>query len=82
MLELITSNIRMLTINEAADQIPGLTKYRVREMCIKGELPHVRAGKKYLICEQVLIQHLAQPTPPPSAQKEERPLSPIRRLAG
>ena len=82
MLELVTSNIRMLTINEAADRVPGLTKYRIREMCISGELPHVRAGKKYLICEEVLIRHLTQPAPPPQKEKEEVILSPIRRLAG
>ena len=82
MLELVTSNIRMLTINEAADRVPGLTKYRIREMCISGELPHVRAGKKYLICEEVLIRHLTQPVPPQQREKKEMPLSPIRRLAG
>jgi hypothetical protein len=27
------SNIRMLTINEAAVRVPGLTKYRIREIC-------------------------------------------------
>lgn len=51
----------MLTINEAAKQVPGLTKYRIRAMCINGELPCVRAGRKYLICEQVLVQYLTQP---------------------
>ena len=58
-----TSNIRMLTINEAARRVPGLTKYRIREMCIKGEIPHVKAGRKYLICEQVLIQYLTNLMP-------------------
>ena len=75
MLELVKPKVRMLTINEAAEQVPGLTKYRIREMCIKGELPHVRAGKKYLICEEVLIRHLTQPTTPPP---KEEPLSLIR----
>jgi excisionase family DNA binding protein len=50
----------MLTINQAATLIPGLTKYRIREMCIKGELPCIKAGKKYLICESVLIRYLTE----------------------
>ena len=79
MLELSTARIRMLTINEAAARVPGLTKYRIREMCIRRELPHVKAGKKYLICEQVLIQHLTQPATPPL---KEEARSPIRRIAG
>jgi excisionase family DNA binding protein len=53
--------VRMLTINEAAKRVPGLTRYRIRAMCINGELPCVRAGRKYLICEQVLVQYLTQP---------------------
>ena len=56
-----TTGIRMLTINEAAKCFPGLTKYRIREMCINGDLPCIKAGRKYLICEQVLVQHLTEP---------------------
>ena len=59
-----TTNVRMLTINEAAAQIPGLTKYRIREMCIKGEIPCVKAGRKYLVCEQVLLRYLTEPVKP------------------
>ena len=54
------NNLKMLTINEAAEQIPGLTKYRIREMCRNGELPCMKAGKKYLICEQILIKYLTE----------------------
>ena len=53
-----TNTIKMLTISQAAEVVPGLTKYRIREMCIKGELPCIKAGKKYLICESVLIKFL------------------------
>ena len=51
---------RMLTINEAAARVPGLSKWRIREMCISGELPHLKAGKKYLINEQVLVGYLTK----------------------
>jgi excisionase family DNA binding protein len=50
----------MLTINEAAERVPGLSKWRIREMCISGELPHLKAGKKYLINEQVLVGYLTK----------------------
>ena len=53
--------VQMLTINEAAKRVPGLAKYRIREMCIKGELPYVKAGRKYLICNQVLMKRLTEP---------------------
>ena len=56
----MNQTIRMLTINEAAERVPGLSKWRVRDMCIKGELPHIKAGKKYLINEQVLVSYLTK----------------------
>ena len=55
-----TKSTRMLTINEAAERVPGLSKWRIREMCLSGELPHLKAGKKYLINEQVLIGYLTK----------------------
>lgn len=48
----------MLTIKEAAALVDGLTEYRVREMCRSGELPCIKAGKKYLINKEVLIRFL------------------------
>lgn len=63
-----TNTVKMLTINEAAQLVPVLTKYRIREMCISGEVLCVKAGRKYLICEQVLIRYL---TEPPIPQKQE-----------
>lgn len=56
------NQLRMLTINEAAERVPGLTRYRIREMCQSGELPCIMAGRKYLICEQVLVRHLTGDT--------------------
>jgi excisionase family DNA binding protein len=70
------SNIRMLTINEAAVRVPGLTKYRIREMCVKGEVPCVKAGRKYLICEQVLIRYLTEPPVLPKTEEQGK----IRRI--
>jgi hypothetical protein len=49
----------MLTINQAAAEVEGLTPWAVKQMCIKGTLPHIRAGKKYLINKTVLFNVLS-----------------------
>ena len=58
MKENTNEKIVMLTIKEAAALVDGLTEYRVREMCRSGELPCIKAGKKYLINKDVLIRFL------------------------
>lgn len=45
-------------MREAAEEIDGLTVYRVRQMCANGQLPHIMAGRKILIAEEVLIRTL------------------------
>lgn len=47
---------RVLTIKEAAKLIDGLTPFRVRQMCISGQLPCFMAGRKYLIYEENLYR--------------------------
>lgn len=47
---------RVLTINEAAKVIEGITAYRIRQMCISGQLRCFKAGNKYLIAENDLIE--------------------------
>ncbi len=56
------TKIVMLTIKEAAALVDGLTEYRVRELCRSGELPCIKAGKKYLINRDVLIRFLGGDT--------------------
>ena len=51
-----TSKRRVLTIKEAAKLIDGLSEYRIRLMCISGQLPCFMAGKKYLIPEEALMK--------------------------
>ncbi|MBR1382746.1 MAG: helix-turn-helix domain-containing protein [Ruminococcus sp.] len=48
----------MLTIKEAAALVDGLTEFRVRQLCRSGELPCIKAGKKYLINRDILIRFL------------------------
>ena len=53
------TKITMLTIKEAAALVDGLTEYRVRQLCKSGELPTVKAGKKYLINKDNLLRFLS-----------------------
>ena len=50
--------IVMLTIKEAAALVEGLTEYRVRQMCINDQVPHIIAGKKYLINKDLFLRYL------------------------
>ena len=52
------SRIVMLTIKEAAALVDGLTEYRVRQMCINDQVPHIMAGKKYLINKDLFLRYL------------------------
>lgn len=53
------TEITMLTIKQAASLVQGLTEYRVRELCKKGELPCFKAVKKYLINKDILYKFLS-----------------------
>lgn len=50
--------IVMLTIKEAAALVEGLTEYHVRQMCINDQVPHIMAGKKYLINKDLFLRYL------------------------
>ena len=52
------SKVKLLTIKQASTVIDGLTEYRIRQLCRAGELPCIKAGKKYLINEQTLISFI------------------------
>ena len=66
-----TTNRRVLTIKEAAKLIDGLTEYRIRQMCISGQLPCFMAGKKYLIAEENLYKAVFGGEEPPLAVRSE-----------
>ena len=48
----------LLTINEAAALVDGLTPFRVREWCKSGELPCIMAGGKHLINQSALLKKI------------------------
>lgn len=53
-----TPKVVMLTINEAASLVEGLTPYRVRQMCITRQIPCIMAGRKYLINKDKFLSYL------------------------
>ena len=63
-----TSNIpRMRTVHEAAAELKqvdsgtAVTEYHIRQLAINNVIPRVKAGKKYLINLDALIEYLASP---------------------
>lgn len=66
-----TQKKRVLTIKEAAQLIDGLTEYRIRQMCVSGQLPCFMAGKKYLISEENLYKAVFGGEPPLATRSED-----------
>ncbi len=60
---------RMRTVHEAAEELrrmdanTGVTEYHIRQLAINNIIPRVKAGKKYLINLDALIEYLSQPNP-------------------
>ena len=58
---------RMRTVGEAARELKKLdpstavTEYHIRRLVLSGKLPRLKAGKKYLINFDALLDYLAQP---------------------
>ena len=50
----------MLTLKQAAAEVNGLTEHRIRQMCIDGTLKHIRAGVKYLINLNSLLEAIGE----------------------
>ena len=48
---------RLLTLKQAAGLVDGLTEYRVRQMCIAGEIKYHKFGNKYMISEAEILRY-------------------------
>ena len=48
---------QMVTIKEAAEKT-GLANFNIRQLCLINKIIHVRAGRKYLINFEKLIEFL------------------------
>ena len=53
----IENKPRLLTLKEASKLIQGLTEYRIKTMCLKGELKFFKFGNKYMISEQEIYNY-------------------------
>jgi hypothetical protein len=51
---------RLLTLKEAAKLIDGLTEYRVRLMCVRGEVKYHKFGNKYMVSERAILEHFGE----------------------
>lgn len=58
----MNNKAKLLIIKQVAQGVDGIAEYRIRQMCISGELPCFKAGKKYLINENVLLQTITANT--------------------
>ena len=58
---------RLRTIHEAAEELKkvdpstAISEYHIRRLMLEGTIPHVKAGKKYLINLDKLIEYLKRP---------------------
>lgn len=58
---------RMRTIHEAAEELrkadpsTAISEYHIRRLTLDGTIPRVKAGKKYLINLDMLIEYLKRP---------------------
>lgn len=48
---------KIVTINEAA-QLTGLARYFIRQLCLKNQIYYLKAGKKFLINLDKLVEYL------------------------
>lgn len=52
---------RLLTLKEAAKLIDGLSVYRIKMLCINGDIKHHRFGRKFMISEKSLLDYFNVP---------------------
>lgn len=52
----------MLTIVEAAE-VTNLSAYRIRQLCLSGQIVHIRAGSKILVNLDRLVEYLNRGDP-------------------
>ncbi|MCL2638168.1 MAG: DNA-binding protein [Oscillospiraceae bacterium] len=71
---MLEREMRLMTIDEASKQIPGLSKWRIRELCLSGQLPSIMAGRKRLINATTLYDFVSNPAafPAPEIGEQQR----------
>lgn len=47
---------RVMTVKETAALIDGLSEYRLRQMCLSGQVDCIKAGRKILVTEEAVLR--------------------------
>lgn len=47
---------KVMTVKAAAALIEGLSEYRLRQMCLNGQVKCIRAGRKILVTEAAVMR--------------------------
>ena len=77
---------RMRTISEAAQEIKALdphtaiTEYHIRQLAVSEIIPRIKAGKKYLIDLDLLIEYMNNPTDEKFRPRQPAVINGIRRV--
>lgn len=48
---------RLLSLKEAASLVDGLTQYRLRKLCIDGQIKFYKFGNRYMISEREILRY-------------------------
>lgn len=77
---------RMRTIQEAAQELrqldphTAMSPYHIRRLCLDGVIPTVKAGKKYLLNLDTLIDYMVNPTADKFQPRQTAAVNGIRRI--
>lgn len=78
---------RMRTINEAAAELKAIdphtamTAYHIRRLCLDGVIPTVKAGKKFLLNLDLLLEYMSNPTADKFQPRPVPTVNGIRRIS-
>ena len=78
---------RMRTIAEAArelkelDEHTAMTPYHIRRLCLEGIIPTVKAGSKYLLNLDMLLDYMTDPTAEKFKPRPAETFHGIRRIS-
>jgi len=53
------NKVILLTIKEASETVKGLSQYHIRMLVRTGQLPSIKAGRKYFINKDVLLRYIS-----------------------
>ena len=51
---------KLLTLKEAAQLIEGLTAYRIKILCLSGNIAYHKFGNKYMVSEREVLSYFGE----------------------